>query len=75
MLPGIGQFDRAADPLEQLLAQMVFQRCDLPADRTLGHAKFLCGARETQQPRRAFEGAGGIQRGAEGAVERVHSHP
>ncbi len=60
--PGIGQRQTRAVPLEQLAAEMLFQRLHVPADRTLGDEQALRGLGERAETRRHLEGAQGIER-------------
>ncbi len=55
-LSGRGQFDPRPRANEELLAQMLFERCDGVADRGLRDAQFLSGSAEAAQPRRDLEG-------------------
>jgi hypothetical protein len=55
-LSGGGQFDARPCTDEELLTQMLFERCNGVADRRLGDAQFLRCPTEASQSRRNLEG-------------------
>ena len=58
---GFGDDQPLAFAIEQLDAELRFQRLDLMADRALRDAQFFGGAREALMPRRGLEGLECVQ--------------